>query len=72
MKFTVNDSPQTDVTFRAEIDGDGDLMLYANGYKLLFISSEIGELHQMSVPADTRKRLPGLKFDVGGCIVVST
>jgi hypothetical protein len=63
VKFTVNNSPQTDVTFRAEIDEDGDLMLYANDCKLLFITHKGGHLARMSVPNDRRAALAGLSFD---------
>lgn len=71
MKFTMSNSPQTDVTFRAEIDRDGDLMLYANGRRLLFIPCRSGTLCRVLVTDKIRELLPGLKFNAGGCIAVS-
>jgi hypothetical protein len=67
----VNDGPLIDVTFRVEIDKDGDLMLYANGHKLLFIPHTSGDVYRVALPREDRAMLPGLKFDDDDRIVVS-
>jgi hypothetical protein len=71
MKFTVSNNERPDIVFRAEIDDDGDLMLYANGYKLLFITHRTGCLVPMDVPDDQLAALAGLSFNKKGRITIS-
>ncbi len=54
------------VTFRAEVDDDGDLMLYANGYKLLFITHTRGYVGRMVMSSGRIAALPGFSFDDTG------
>lgn len=65
MTFIMRDEnhPTTNVVFHAEVDGEGDLMLFANGVKLLFIAHTSGRLCRMALDYNDRERLPGLKFD---------
>ncbi len=73
MEFAVegDSAPVDKVTFRAEVDKDGDLMLYANGHKLLFISHKDGNLARMGMSSGGIAALPGFSFDDGDRIEVS-
>ena len=71
MKFVVEGTQASDVTFRAEVDDDGDLMLYANGHKLLFITHGGGRLARMGMTDDQRAALAGFSFDGDDRIEVS-
>ncbi len=68
MKFAIEGGSAPNVIFRAEVDGDGDLMLYANDHKLLFITRDSGCLARMEVPADQRAALTGFLFNEEGRI----
>ncbi len=73
MEFVVEGTPVPvdKVTFCAEVDDAGDLMLYANGHKLLFISHQDGDLARMSMSSGQAAALPGFSFDGGDRIEVS-
>ena len=72
MKFVVKgDQAPIDVTFRVEVDDDGDLMLYANGHKLLFITQSSGCVIRISMLRGIRAELAGFSFDKTGCIEIA-
>jgi hypothetical protein len=73
MKFLVSDpgrDEQRNVVFRAEVDEDGDLMLYANGHRLLFITHQSGRLIRVKQNAQLAEAV-GLSFDENGHIEIA-
>lgn len=55
LNFTLVDSPA--VSWKLEIDDDGDLVLYANNIRVLFISSNDGVLYRYSLGDESIRRL---------------
>jgi hypothetical protein len=72
MKFAVSSELQNNVVFHAKIDEDGDLMLYANEHKLLFVSHRDGRVHRMSLADEGCKTLPGFEFNDDGRVELSS
>lgn len=65
MRFTT-ESDNKQIEFTINIDGDGDLVLRANGHPVLIIESETGQLCRWSkVPREL-----GFSLDDNGCLEI--